>query len=211
MDGGGVRVGMLRSLAELAGLVPDARTVAIDIPIGLTENGIRRCDGLARALLGPRRSSVFSAPPRDVLAATDHPSASALCRQLTGKGLSRQSFFLFERIRETEAWLQSTTGIEVREAHPELAWTTLPPGGPCRESKHRPAGLRERAERLAALPWMPAGDILEWTRPAGVKPDDLLDALACLHVAVRIGRGEAVRLPDPPEIGADGRPCSISF
>src|SRR5690606_24689312 len=43
--------------------------VAVDIPIGLPDRGRRRADILARARLGPRRSSLFITPVRDALAA----------------------------------------------------------------------------------------------------------------------------------------------
>ena len=43
--------------------------VGVDIPIGLSEGPPRECDIEARALLGDRRSSVFSAPVRPVLGA----------------------------------------------------------------------------------------------------------------------------------------------
>ena len=47
----------------------DADAVALDVPIGLPALGARRaCDDLARGRLGARRSSVFAAPPREVLA-----------------------------------------------------------------------------------------------------------------------------------------------
>ena len=38
--------------------------LAIDIPIGIPEAGARPADREARALLGPRRNSVFPAPVR---------------------------------------------------------------------------------------------------------------------------------------------------
>ena len=40
--------------------LPETDMVVIDIPIGLPESGRRACDLEARALLGPRRSSVFT-------------------------------------------------------------------------------------------------------------------------------------------------------
>src|SRR3954452_15224770 len=56
----------------------DAAVIAIDIPIGLTESGARRCDHLARHHLGPKRgSSVFPAPVRSALTASTYASAKA--------------------------------------------------------------------------------------------------------------------------------------
>src|SRR5580658_3991596 len=66
----------------------DLAVAGIDIPIGLPEAGPRPCDGDARSMLGPRRSSVFPAPLRGLLGATAYDDAAARCRALSGKGLS---------------------------------------------------------------------------------------------------------------------------
>ena len=60
-----------RYLPDAAALVqqePRPDVIAIDIPIGLPKAGARACDVEARRLLGPRRSSVFAAPLRAMLA-----------------------------------------------------------------------------------------------------------------------------------------------
>lgn len=57
--------------------------VAIDMPIGLPDDGTRRADGLARAVGGPRRSSVFITPVRAALQAPDHAAAIAINQQAT--------------------------------------------------------------------------------------------------------------------------------
>ena len=85
LDGRSVR---LLALADVAAVlaVPGVEVVAIDMPIGLSEDGVRACDVMARDLL--RRtgaaSSVFPAPVRAVLGARggvvtarDSPRASA--------------------------------------------------------------------------------------------------------------------------------------
>lgn len=63
-DGDGLRFAIHVTFAQLLLTHPDA-TIAIDIPIGLTETGEPRlCDVVARRLIGPRRSSIFPAPDR---------------------------------------------------------------------------------------------------------------------------------------------------
>jgi predicted RNase H-like nuclease len=62
--------------------------VAIDMPIGLPDDGTRRADGLARVAVGPRRSSVFITPVRAALDAPDHAAAIAINQQATGAGVS---------------------------------------------------------------------------------------------------------------------------
>jgi predicted RNase H-like nuclease len=45
--------------------------------------------------------------------------------------------------------------------------------------------------------------------PEGAVRDDLLDALACAAIALRIHRGLARPFPDPPERDACGLPMAI--
>ena len=59
------------SFRDLLELREAPAIVCVDMPIGLHEHtppGGRECERLARGLLGPRRSSVFSALGREVLA-----------------------------------------------------------------------------------------------------------------------------------------------
>jgi hypothetical protein len=56
------------------------------MPIGLPDRGRRAADVLARAAVGPLRSSVFMTPVRAALEADDHPSAAAVNRELAGEG-----------------------------------------------------------------------------------------------------------------------------
>ena len=60
-----------KTIEELAAQVDDLTPLAIDIPIGLPESGVRSCDREAREFLGARRSSVFFTPVRDVLEAAN--------------------------------------------------------------------------------------------------------------------------------------------
>ena len=59
----------LHALADVAAVlaVPDVDLIAIDMPIGLSEDGARTCDVRRRGRAGPRGSSVFPAPLRQVL------------------------------------------------------------------------------------------------------------------------------------------------
>jgi predicted RNase H-like nuclease len=68
--------------------------VAIDIPIGLPDRGHRQADVLARAAIGLLWPSVFITPVHEALLAADHPTASAINRELTGHGISIQAFGL---------------------------------------------------------------------------------------------------------------------
>ena len=90
---------------ELVKAQPDALVIAVDIPIGLPEGASdhpRAGDLAARKLLGPRRSSVFLAPPRPVLAADSYAAANDLHREITGAGLSAQAYALRKKIFEVD-------------------------------------------------------------------------------------------------------------
>ena len=93
---------VVETLSELSPHLSHETTVMIDMPIGLlNDDSCRQCDALARERLRPYRySSVFGVPPRPVTRISDYPRANALSRELTGKGLSKQSFYLFPKIAE---------------------------------------------------------------------------------------------------------------
>lgn len=122
-----------------------ADVVGIDIPIGLPTVGPRTCDVAARARLGSRRSSVFPAPVRAVLGATDHADAVARSRAACGRGVSIQAWNLVAKIAEVDSLV--VPGDPVFEVHPELSFATLA-GAPLATRKK---GREGRAERLALL------------------------------------------------------------
>jgi len=91
------------TFAELVASADHAVAIGVDMPIGLLDEGWRLCDRLLRELVGPRRASVFATAPRPVVETADYDAANALCRELTGQGLSKQSFNLHAKIREVDA------------------------------------------------------------------------------------------------------------
>ena len=185
--------------------------LAIDMPIGLGNDGPRACDVEARAALGPRRSSVFPAPVRAVLGARDHEDALRRSRAASGVGLSLQSWHLMPRIAELDDALASIArrrgDARVHETHPELAFAVLD-GAPMGHPKRTAAGRRERLGVLRGR--VPP----RWLRPAavprGAAPDDVLDAVVLAVRAAQWRTGER-----PPEefgdgsVDARGRPMTI--
>lgn len=164
----------------------DADAVALDVPIGLPAlGGTRACDRLARARLGARRSSVFAAPPREVLGCRTYAEARPLA-----PSLSAQAFGLVPRIREVDDALRAEDpGVHERfvEAHPELAFAAMSAGRGVLPTKTSAAGALQRIGLLEeALDDGLPGDV-----PPGAALDDALDAAACALVALRWARGEA--------------------
>ena len=93
-------------VATLRARRPKPRLVLIDIPIGLPAVGRRGCDQQARERLAQRRSSVFPAPIRPMLAADSWEQACRIGDELEGRRLSRQAWNITARIREVDGLLQ---------------------------------------------------------------------------------------------------------
>jgi predicted RNase H-like nuclease len=123
--------------------------VAIDIPIGLPSDRRRNSDVLARQRVGPRRSSVFTTPPRAVLEAGSHAEATELCEKLCGYGVSQQAYALGPKILEVNDWA-ATAAARVVEVHPELSFMTLA-GAVLREPKSTWAGFERRRRSCPVL------------------------------------------------------------
>src|SRR5690606_31915637 len=119
---------------ELVSVSQEFAVLAIDIPIGLTDDGPRPPDVAARALLGPRASSVFPAPVRATLNANSYEDACDLSFAARGKRLSKQSFAILPKIREVDELLRTRSATEfpvpVHEVHPEVSFCYLNDGRP---------------------------------------------------------------------------------
>lgn len=179
--------------------------VAIDIPVGLPDSGRRRADVLARAQVGPLRSSVFMTPVRPALLAPDHATAVRVNREHAGEGVSVQAYALRVKLLQVDAWVR-TAGVPVVEAHPEVCFARMH-GSALTSRKATWAGSELRRRLLAEQGVVLAGDLGLAGLDAGV--DDVLDAGAAAWTARRVARGEAASLPDPPEVFDDGWPAAI--
>lgn len=180
--------------------------IAIDIPLGLLDNGVREADVLCRKQVGTMRASVFPTLPRRVLMEHSHEAASALHRQLTGKGCTRQSYGLRARIFEADELNDGSWPLF--EVHPELSFTMMAGGVPPTFSKISWHGFHERICRLESV-----GIVIPRDAGAGgtVGVDDILDAGAAAWSAQRIASGAGCSLPDPPAINDRGQRLAIWF
>ena len=182
----------------------DLGVVAVDMPIGLPDASRRKADVLARAALGPRRSSVFVTPVRAALDEQTHARASAVNRDRAGEGISTQAFNLRPKLKEAEQ-LAFVGAYRFVEVHPELSFARLA-GQPLSAAKRTAEGARQRrgALRLAGITLT-----TRHTVRAGAAVDDVLDAAAAAWSGRRVRTGEAESLPDPPEVFSDGWPSAI--
>jgi predicted RNase H-like nuclease len=192
--------------ARFADLVGDEATViGVDIPLG--SNGARRAaDRAARQLLGRRGSTVFDAPPREVLDAPDHSTANQRCRDRYGRGVSAQAWNLVPKMRDVEPHWHAAPH-RIFEVHPELSFATMA-GAVVEEPKQTWAGHRARA-RLLTDAGIRVPDEVGTAGAAG--PDDVLDAAAVAWSAARIAAGTPRWVPEPVERDAADRPIAIWF
>jgi predicted RNase H-like nuclease len=211
------RHGVAVTMAELIRPLAAGTPVFVDMPIGLSDRTLpdRGCDAAARAVLGPRRSSVFTAPARRTLKARTHAESVIINRAETGKGISVQAYNIIARIAELDDLLDQSSRARrmLREAHPEVSFWALAGGTPMAHPKKTAQGFTERlavleqnwpqAKRAVAEGWlMNSGN--------GVSRDDVLDAMANALVA-KAGPQRWRCLPDSPQLDAKGRPMEIVY
>ena len=184
---------LLSSFRQLVDEVRSGNLAAagVDIPIGLADDRRRRCDTEARRLVGPRRSSVFSAPIRPLLGVSSYEEANERSRAIVERGLSKQSYHLLPRIAEVDSLMTPELQGWIREVHPEVVFARLK-GRPLDSPKRRTAGRQERLAILRPL----VGDVAELARPKGIAGDDALDAIACALAARAVVRGAAIVIGD---------------
>jgi predicted RNase H-like nuclease len=186
----------------------DATRILIDVPIGLKVSEDRAIESEVRALLGPRRSSVFPVPCSAAAYADNYPDASAINRSVLGKGLSKQAWFITPMIRDVDQLLQQNRQAKfvIGECHPELAFATLN-GAPLENSKKTPEGLNVRQALIRK--YFPAVDrfldsCLRDHPRRHLQLDDCLDALILLITAK-----QARPLSDSNESGEGGIPIRM--
>lgn len=183
---------------------PAASVIAVDIPIGLPDSTApRQADVAARSFVGRGASSVFPVPPREVLMCATHAEATAMAVELTGKGLSAQSYALRTRILEVDGLVES----RVIEVHPEASFTAMA-SRPLGSSRKTWNGLMLRVTLLESAGISLPADLGLAGVPA---PDDIVDAAAAAWTASRFANGEAVSLPPQPPLDVRGRQVAIWY
>ena len=100
----------LTKLLSVGDDVQTVHTVGIDMPLGLVETGWREADLAARNFVGARHRSVFQVPPQavwkqDIWHEDSWEQANQRCRQITGHGLSRQTWGLRDKLAESNQCL----------------------------------------------------------------------------------------------------------
>jgi predicted RNase H-like nuclease len=160
----------------------DYDLIGIDMPIGLTDDGPRRCDVEARKFLGRRGSSVFPSPPRSCLTCTDYQSAHSTARLTTGRGISVQTYNIMAKIVAIDLLITAADHHRVIEVHPECSFKMLNNNRDL-PSKRTVEGQTIRRELLGEH-----FTGISSHPPSGAAIDDVLDAYAVLWSVRRYQR-----------------------
>jgi predicted RNase H-like nuclease len=204
LEGRAVGLTLLEDAAAVLA-VSDVEVIGIDMPIGLSDDGVRACDVATRRRLPGAAGSVFPAPVRPVLSTTTYDAARTTSLAASGRSLSVQTFGLVPAIRSLDAALGDPPDPRVHEVHPELSFRALD-----RRVTDRKTSVNGLAQRIRALE--PVMDVLDALAEAAVDLPlvDALDACAAAWSAQRIADGRAGSVGDDRR-DARCRPMRISF
>jgi predicted RNase H-like nuclease len=150
-----------------------------------------------------------------VLEVETYAEANALSRNLTGKGLSKQSWNLVPKIRDVDTFMRTSVGeagSRIIESHPELCMAALF-GGPMHHNKKTLQGYEERLHRLSGLYPDAEGVVHEALgrfRRQDMARDDIVDALALAVTAWKC-EGRMTEVPTQPQHDSCGLPMRIAF
>ncbi|WOH64358.1 DUF429 domain-containing protein [Bradyrhizobium sp. BWA-3-5] len=187
LDGDLHEIRFCRDVAEALSVRFDR--AAIDIPIGMTDDGERACDILAREKLRPHTSRVFAGARRWLWTEfTDPDCANEDALRRGQKRVSRQLWHLGSKIMEVDSFVRTNRPHHIREAHPELVFLRLNDHKPL-PSKKSEDGIRLRRRLLKRKGirtidrWLADGRL-----GTGAKCDDVLDACA-VAIAARDAAG----------------------
>jgi predicted RNase H-like nuclease len=205
LDGRSVTLSVLPDAAAVLAVRRDVQLIGIDMPIGLSDDGVRACDVEARRRLTGAASSVFPAPVRPVLRATTYDEARTTSLAASGRSLSVQTFALVPAIRSLDDALGDPAYPRVHEVHPELSFRAL--DGRVTDRKASGRGLAQRIRALEAV--MDVLDALA-VAPERLPVVDALDACAAAWSAQRICEGHAESVGDGRR-DSRGRPMRISW
>jgi predicted RNase H-like nuclease len=182
----------------------------IDMPIGLPESDKdKRPDADARKLLSHRSPCIFNTPCRQSLFAGSYPEASKINREHLGKGLTKQSFAIFNKIREIDDFLKLTPEYvnKIMESHPEICFAMLSPTKkPINEAKNTAEGKDIRINILRQH-YDQTTDFIEYVgnhSELRKKEVDCIDAL-CLAVTGMLGMENGFNfIPETPRRDSRG-------
>lgn len=201
------RVAGVTVSAENAFVVPKLRYVleyrpsfsfaAYAVPFGFPDESVepyRRCDRLAREVLGwPRSASLAPVPSRQALFADSFDDARRLEPWMRPTDRTR-----FARLHEVAAEIQPFHTRSNYSAHPELSFAQMNGDHGLVRSPWSEEGQTERLALVRAA-MRGVDDVVGRTPPDGAEVKQMLDAAAMLWTARRASGRAIARLPVDPE------------
>ena len=190
--------------------------ILLNIPIGLIETGEqqRRCDELARSVLGSLQSAVLTPPVREATRKRRYPAAKRVNERKSGNELSKAAFSISSKIAAVDDLLRNVPEARAafRESHSEVCFRALA-GEPLKHSKRKAGGYAERMRILAshdadAPPVVQA--VAEATGGADIAIDDVIDAVVLAYTA-RPASAPIRSLPPEPPTDRKGLPMEIVY
>ena len=208
--------GIYKEFQSLIDENPEISKILIDIPIGLSSsNKLRTLDKALRNKISRRSSSVFNAPCRKALLANNYHEAKEINKTIEGKGLSKQTYFIQQKIHEVDCFLQANRNWldYLLESHPEFCFFCLS-GGKYLDKKSTAFGVEQR-KRILQKHIIEMDDVLHDalnnTLRKELKIDDVLDAM-CLCLINQLGATDKLSFINDP-LGFDefGIPMKIAY
>lgn len=186
---------IIDSIETICSNYGDRDSIIVDMPIGLPENTEdMRPEGEARKILKSRACCVFNTPCRQAVYEKDYHRANEINKKNLGKGLSKQSFAICNKIKEIDEFLEKTPEYKnkIVESHPEVCFAILNFNGdspePIYENKKTKEGMDKRLELLSKY-YSKTEDIKAYIHSDPTLysiRDDVVDAL-CLAVIGMLG------------------------
>ena len=175
------------NLNKLLSDYPDS-VIVVDMPIELNnKNYLRKCDVLAKGYLGKNfQSSIFIPPLKKVLKCNVYKEANSLSKKIAGKGLSKQSWHLKNKISEVQDLCKFSN--KIYEGHPECSFKMLK-NRPLDAKKKSVKGIFERLNLLKKAGLDPLSTSLNLQNSSAIKIDDVLDSMVLFITALRIVEG----------------------
>lgn len=184
----------------------DFDLVLVDIPIGLDidlKKGGRIVDKLARKELLTNKSSIFNAPSRLVLEATNYEEANKINKN-KGMGLSKQSWNLVKKIKEVDDFIRNSNKTIIFESHPEIIFQVMKRDKVSTKKKND-EGIIERRNLLEKNGFNKV--FLERNLSAKdsfYKKDDFIDACSLFWSANRAIAKTEVKIPNDILLDSEG-------
>ena len=198
---GDLSIRLIEDLNDLESISSQKSIAGIDIPLAIHEKGFRMADAEARTLLKSRASTIFSAPALETLHSDNYTAACEINESICGKKISKQSWFLFSKIKEArKIFCKPNKKIKLYEVHPELSFMAMNDMRVIELGKKTDEGFKMRYKLVKKLfPKFDFEKIRASFKRCDVADDDILDAIAVLWSTQKIIANMASYVPKKPE------------